>query len=203
MRRWFTFLAVISALLASAFTTLGVGPRQEDVPPRPFFPDFISGTISVQGSPAPAGAQLVACIDDCATVFKSQPVQVEPGGVYSLLEVNPTDERVIGHTLSFYLVSEFGRIEATEKRNYQGDFGLCQGQIGVCYTADLTFEDPLPAPTPTPTMPPTPTITPTASLPVAGDPAVTAIPRLALIVGTVAVAAGITLLLLARRRARY
>jgi hypothetical protein len=184
---------------------MGVAPQQGERPPQPLFPDFFSGGVKVQGAPAPAGLTLVACIDDCAAVFQSQPVLVEAGGRYSKLEVNPTDEALIGNTISFYLVNAFGRIKAAETRKFVGVYDS--------YTVDLTFREPLPVPTPTPTLTPIPTPTPvptptpiptptpTASLPVPGDPGVTTIPRVALAAGAAAVFVGGLLLLLARRRA--
>ena len=194
VRREVTFLVVACALVASALGTLAAVPRQDERPPQPFLPDFFSGTVLLQGSPPPAGTQLIACVDSCVSGFESEPVRLQPGGKYDLLEVKPSDEALIGRLISFYLVNEFGRIKATETRGYVGVFNY--------YTINLTFNDPLPVPTPTPTLTPIPTLTPTASLPVPGDPGVTAIPRLALIVGAAAVAAGVDLVLLARRQAR-
>tara|TARA_B100000315_G_scaffold87024_1_gene79823 strand:- start:90 stop:674 length:585 start_codon:yes stop_codon:yes gene_type:complete len=192
VRRQTGFLATLSVLLLSVSATLGAVPAQGERPPQPFFEDFLSGRVSLQGSPAPAGEQLIACINDCATGFASQPVKVGPEGSYIGLEVNPSDEGLIGQAVTFYLVNDFGRIKAVETWTFVGIFNF--------YTVDLTFTDPLPVPTPTPTVSPAPTVTPTASLPVPGDPAVTAIPRLALIIGAIAVVSGLALLLLARRR---
>jgi hypothetical protein len=193
VRRNTGFLATISVLLISALATVGAVPGQGERPPQPFFQDFFSGQISLQGSPAPAGIRLIACVDDCATGFESQPVEVAPAGSYSGLEVNPSEEDLIGQTVRFYLVNDYGRIEAVETWTFVGVFDF--------YTLDLTFTGPLPMPTPTPTLVPTPTVTPTASLPVPGDPRVTAIPKLALIIGAIAVVGGGTLLLMARRQA--
>ncbi len=193
VRRHTGFLATISIILVSILATVGAVPEQGERPPQPFFQDFFSGRISLQGAPAPAGKQLVACIDDCATGFESQPVDVEPAGSYTGLEVNPAEENLIGRTVRFYLVNDFGRIEAAEIWTFVGAFDF--------YNLDLTFTDPLPMPTPTPTVVPTPTVTPTASLPVPGDPRVTAIPKLALIVGAIAVVSGAALLLIVRRQA--
>ena len=192
MRRKICFLATTLALFTSALITLGAVPGQGERPPQPFFQDFFSGKVTLQGTPAPAGTQLIACVDDCATGFESQPVQVEPGGSYSMLEVNPSDETLIGRPVSFYLTNEFGRIAAVETRSFVGVFDF--------YSVDLTFNQGMPVPPPTPTATPIPTATPTASLPVTGDPRVPAISRLALIIGSAAVAAGTGLLLLARRR---
>ena len=205
MRRKTTFLAIVCSLVIGAFAAMGLVPQQGERPPQPFFQDFFAGGITVQGAPAPAGLTLVACIDDCAAVFQSQPVQVEAGGRYSKLEVNPRDQALIGHAVSFYLVNQFGRIKAAETRSFIGVFDF--------YTVNLTFRQPLPVPTPTPTLTPIPTptptptptpiptLTPTASLPVPGDPGVTTIPRVALAAGAAAVFVGGLLLLLARRRA--
>ena len=193
MRREVTFLVLFCALAMSTFSTLGVVLAQDERPPQPFFQDFFSGRVSLQGTPPPAGTQLLACVDSCVTGFESQPVRVDPEGEFSFLEVNPSDEILIGRLVSFYLVNEFGRIMAAETRGFVGVFDF--------YTVNLTFKDPMPVPTPTPTITPIPTLTPTAVLPVPGDRGVTAIPRLALIVGAAAVAAGAGLILLARRRA--
>ena len=188
--RWeVTFLLVAFAVMAIA--TVGAVPQQGERPPQPFFQDFYSGTVTLQGAPAPAGTKLIGCVLDCVTGFESNAVELQAGGRYELLEVNPSDEALIGRPVSFYLVNEFGRIKAQESARFIGVFDF--------YAADLTFNDPLPVPTPIPTVTPTMRPTPTAILPVPGDPAITAIPRLALIIGAAAVAAGAGLILLTRR----
>ncbi len=67
------------------------------------------------------------------------------------------------------------------------------GVLVLAVTAGVACGEPSPAPTPT--------LTPTAALPSPGDPVVTVIPRLALVAGAAAVAAGVFLLYFARRRA--
>ena len=194
MRREFGFLVALCALAVILLTTVAAVPAQGERPPQPFFQDFFSGEVTLQGVPAQAGAQLIACVSDCLTGFQSKPVTIERGGIYTLLEVNPEDQSLIGLPVSFYLVNEFGRIQAEETREFVGIFNF--------YKLNLTFNDPLRVPAPTPTLRPSATLTPTAVLPVPGDTTVTAIPRLALIVGAGAVAAGSVLILLARRRAQ-
>ena len=184
-----TFLLGMAAIILSALAAV---PGQGERPPQPLFEDFFSGSVSLQGSPAPAGSQLIACIVDCATGFESQPVRIGPGGRYDRLELNPSDEALIGRTVNFYLVNQYGRIKAVETTSFVGVFDF--------YSLDLTFNQPLPVPTPTPTVTPIPTVTPTASLPVPGDPSLTAIPRLALIIGAVTLAGGTGLILIAHRR---
>ena len=190
-----TFLAAIAALTIVLAGAIGAGPRQEGSPPQPFIPEIYSGRVVVQGAPAPAGTELIACIDDCEGVYQSAPVRIAESGNYTLLEVDPEDERLLNRTVSFYLINDFGRIQALESTKFTGSLtNICLDRKGTCRTQDLSFADPMPEPTPIPT------VTPTASLPVAGDPGVTAIPKLALAIGAAAAAAGILLLLVMRRR---
>ena len=208
MRRALTLLLMCLALGLGSLAALGAAPQQErpprppgeERPPQPFFQDFYSGQASVQGQPAPEGALLVACVGGCVSGFQTPAVAIAEGGQYSVLEVNPGHESFIGGEITFFLVNELGFVQAEETRVFVGIFDF--------YTQDLTFSGlpaapaapPEPTPTPTPTATPVPPPTPTAALPAPGDPGVTAIPRLALIVGVAAVAGGAGLLLLARRR---
>ena len=190
--RKITFLIGTAALILSTLSTVAAVPGQGERPPQPLFEDFFSGSVSLQGSPAAGGTQLIACIINCVTGFESQPVRIGPGGRYEGLELNPSDETLIGRVVSFYLVNQYGIIKAVETTDFVGVFDF--------YTLDLTFDQPLPVPTPAPTATPIPTVTPTASLPVPGDPSITAIPRLALIIGAATVVGGTGLIILARRR---
>ena len=192
MRKVSTNLILILALTAFAVSVIGAGPGQIERPPQPFFQDFFSGSVTVQGSPAPAGTLLIACIDDCQDVFESEPYSLKADGTFDQLEVNPKSEDLVGHTITFYLVNTFGRIKAMEERPYIAVFDF--------YVQDLTFDDPMPAPSPTPAPEPTPVPTPTASLPIAGDPAVTRFPKIALFIGSIAVVMGGLLLFAARRK---
>lgn len=178
------------ALLVAVFALLGAGHNQIERPPQPFFQDFFSGSVAVQGSAPAAGTLLIACIDDCDTVFESEPYTLNADGTYDQLEVDPKSEGLVGHTITFYLVNEFGRIKALEERPYIGVFDF--------YVQDLTFDTPLPLPSPTPSPMPTPAPTPTASLPIAGDPSVTQLPKIALLTGSIAVVVGALLLVAAR-----
>ena len=193
MRRSFTTFFLMAFLLLFAFVSLGAGPNQDERPPQPFFQDFFSGSVLLQGSAPPEGTLLIACIDDCGTVFQSASYSLKADGRFDQLEVNPSSEALLGHTIYFYLINEHGRIRAEETRPYIGVFDF--------YVQDLTFVEPLPTPAPDPTPEPTPIPTPTASLPIAGDPAVAQVPKLALMAGAAAVVAGAGLLLAARRKA--
>ena len=187
-------LAALTIVLAGA---LGAGPRQDEGPPQPFLPEFYSGQVLVQGMSAPPGSELIACIDDCEGVYRSVPVMIAESGNYTFLEVNPEDQGLLNRTVYFYLINQFGRIQALETGKFTGiTTNICPDRKGNCRTLDLSFADPIPVPTPTPT------VTPTASLPVPGDPGVTAIPKLAMPLGVAAAAAGILLLLVVRRRVR-
>ena len=144
--RWeATFLLLAFAVIAIA--TVGAAPQQGERPPQPFFQDFYSGTVTLQGAPAPAGTKLIGCVLDCVTGFESKAVELQAGGTYELLEVNPLDEALIGLPVRFYLVNDFGRIIAQETTAFIGVFDF--------YVLDLTFNDRLPVPTPIPTATPT------------------------------------------------
>ena len=185
VRREFPFLALALALNFAMLVTLAASPHQ-DKPPQPFGPDAFSGRAVVQSGSPPLGMKLFACIDDCL-IYKSEVVGIQEGGSYSRLVVNPTDRSLVGHSIHFYLANDFGRIQALEAVDFAGATDN--------FTLDLNFSDTIPVPTPRPT------VTPTASLPVAGDVTVTAIPRMALIVGAIAVVLGMGILMAARRRA--
>ena len=199
--RWFAgSLVSIVGLLVVALTLLGTSPNQAERPPQPFFQDFFSGSVLLQGSPAPGGSLLIACIDACESGFESVPYRLKADGSFDQLEVNPESEDFIGHLITFYLINEFGRIRALETRPYIGVFDF--------YVQDLTFVDPMPVPpvpppeptaTPIPTPSPTPKPTPTASLPVAGDPAVARLPKLVLVAGALVAVLGGSLMVLTRR----
>jgi len=191
VQRIFSGVLFFQVLLVG-FGLLGAAPNQIDRPPQPFFQDFFSGKVMLQGSPPPVGTLLIACIDDCDSGFQSKPYALQAGGSFDQLEVDPKSERLIGHPITFYLSNDFGRITAMEVRPYIGVFDF--------YVQDLTFNDSMPLPSPTPLPEPTPQPTPTASLPIAGDPSVTKLPKIALATGGVAVVVGSVLLLAARRR---
>jgi len=178
-------------LVVAAFASLGAGPNQAERPPQPFFQDFFSGSVLLQGFPPPDSTLLIACIDGCETGFESKPYKLASDGTFDQLEVNPISEDLVGHIITFYLVNDFGRIRAVESRPYIGVFDF--------YVQDLTFVDPMPSPQPTPQPNSTPRPTPTASLPVAGDPAVAQLPKMALVAGSIAVLLGSGLLVAVRR----
>ncbi len=210
MRRFPAIILVSAVLLFAAFAVLGAGPYQAERPPQPFFQDFFSGTVLLEGSPPPEGTLLIACIDDCEDGFESPAYPLKADGSFTQLEVKPLNEELVGHTITFYLENEFGRIQALESRPYIGVFDF--------YVQDLTFVDPmptpeptplprptpLPGPTPLPELPelpePTPRPTPIALLPVAGDPSVAQLPKIALMAGGAAVVTGAGLLVVARRK---
>ncbi len=80
-------LAVAVAFLAS-LALVGVGPQQSELPPQPFFADYFSGVVRLQGSPAPTGTQLVACVADCET-FQTKPVLLTGGNALAAATASP------------------------------------------------------------------------------------------------------------------
>jgi hypothetical protein len=194
VERLFGIIPWAIGLSVVAFAWLGVGPQQAERPPQPFFQDFFSGSVLLQGSPPPEGTLLIACIDGCDNGFESAAYNLDADGTFDQLEVDPDNEDLVGHLISFYLENEFGRIQAVETRPYIGVFDF--------YVQNLTFVDPMPIPRPTPLPnPPTPTLrpTPTASLPIAGDPSVALLPKIAVVTGIVISLVGGSMVLVARR----
>ena len=221
MLKWAVWpLAILAAMLMLTLMAAVPGQEQDKRPLQPLLQDYYSGAVTVQGSPAPAGVQLVACVDDCGT-YQTEAVVVGEAGRYSSLVIEPTDRRMIGRDVTFHIINEHGSIQADEIREFYGVYDL--------YTQDLTFSSPLPAPptptpiptaTPVPTPTPVPTATPeptptatpeptptpqptpTAILPVTGDTTVTRIPPLAIVGGIALALFGGALLYVAARRAR-
>ena len=171
-------LAAVLVLLA-CLALVGAGPRQSEVPPQPFYADYFSGLVWLQGSPAPVGTQLVACVADCET-FQSKPVLLTDGGAFHLLEVNPPSRFLRGDLISFYLVNAHGRIQAAESVLFEGEYAISRLNISV--------DQPLPTSLPPPL------------LPQVGDPVLPILPRAALALGTVLLAGGLAFLMMNRRR---
>lgn len=172
-------LILLMAAGVAGLSSLAAGPAQ-GVPPRPFLPDYFFGTVLVQGAPPPAGTQLMACIDDCDTVYAGTPVSLGELGTFRGLAVGPKDQGLIDHTVRFYLVNEYGRIPSAESATFAGALELRR--------INLTFHRPLSslsvAPTP----------------PAVGDSMVPVLPKVALALGGAMALAGVSLLLVARRR---
>ena len=172
-------IGVVAVVFLASLALVGAGPRQSELPPQPFFADYFSGVVRLQGSAAPAGTQLVACVADCET-FQSKPVLLTRGGAFQLLEVNPSNRFLRGDPISFYLVNAHGRIQAAESALFEGAYAIA--------TLTLSFDQPLPTPLPPPL------------LPQVGDPVLPFLPRASLALGTVMLAGGLALLILNRRR---
>ena len=218
MRKWVVWpLAIMAAMLMLAITAAMPSQEQDKRPLQPLLQDYYSGGVTILDVAVPAGIQLVACVDSCAT-YQTDAVTIAEAGAYTGLVIEPSDRRMIGRDVTFHIVNEHGSIQASQTREFYGVYDL--------YSLDLTFNEPLPrAPTPTPEptatpeptpaptatpVPPTatpeptpiPEPTPTAILPVTGDTAVTRIPPLAIVGGIVLVLGGAALLYAAARRVR-
>ena len=194
MKRLFKLMLAV-VLVAGIFGWLAAAPHQAERPPQPFFQDFFSGAVRVQGQVPPDGSFLIACIDDCGSGFESEPYRLKTDGSFDQLEVNPNNEDLVGHLITFYLVNDFGRIQAVETRPYIGVFDF--------YVQDLTFVDGIPVakPTAVPATPkPTGKPTPVAALPVAGEPVVAHVPRITITAGLIVAFTGAGLMMVARRR---
>ena len=113
------------------------GSPNQGLPP---FPILYSGTVFIQGEEAPEGLSLVACVLDCATGWESQAVMTLLGGEYNDLVVSPPDKSFLMEVITFWIVNEFGRIQATETLEYEPD------PRELAPILDLHFADPVPTP---------------------------------------------------------
>ena len=178
------------------FAILAAVPEQDQGPPP--FPMIFSGTVSIQGEEAPEGLALVACVQDCAS-YETVEVITRPGGKYSILIIGPPNAAYLEKEISFWIVTEHGRIRATQTATYRPTIENLTPRL------DLDFTDPVPVPpepTPTPTPPPTPTPLPTPVLPIPGDTAVPDLSLIVLLAGIVILVAGGAVLFLVRHRRR-
>ena len=58
-----------------------------------------SGDALIQGAPAPQGATLVACVQNCG-VWESDPIEIQPEGEYRVLVVGGP-EALLGQRITF------------------------------------------------------------------------------------------------------
>ena len=182
MRRTPITLALVLATALVALLTLGAG---QSIPP---FPVTYSGDITVEGDPVRDGLSLVACVDGCDN-YESGEIQTA-GSAYRGLVVGPPSEDFVNKQVTFWLVTEEGRVEAEEKPTFAPTLA------DLTPTLDLTFTEPVPEPAATPV----PTPAPTPVLPIPGDPTLTQLPVLALAAGALALVAGASALFVAGRR---
>ena len=148
-----TFWVVVTAVAAVGLTvglvfavqTSNSVPAQDPPPP----PVVYSGTISIEGEPAPEGLLLAACVRGCDSGWQSsedkgEAVRTGEDGTYEGLIVAPPDDSFVGEETTFWMVSDFGRIQANEIIPFSSGIPLAR-------TLDLTFDEPVPSPqSPTP-----------------------------------------------------
>ena len=97
VRRFPAIFLLTAGLLFAAFAVLGAGPNQAERPPQPFFQDFFSGAVLLQGSPPPEVTLLIACIDGCDNGFESAPYALRADGTFDQLEVKPGSEDLVAN----------------------------------------------------------------------------------------------------------
>lgn len=137
----------------------------------------------------------MACVQNCG-VWESDPIEIQPEGEYRVLVVGGP-EALLGQRITFWIVNDFGRIQARETAVFEEPANA----DALTQTLNLSFDDPLPSAPPTPTITPTPQPTPVPPIP--GDPSVSNLSRIALIAGIVAVVVGGVLLFVVRRRRAF
>jgi len=195
-----TILTAVACLMV-ALSVFGAVPRQE-VPP---FAVVYSGSVTIEGEPAPEGLLIMACVAGCDTGWETseeegQAVKTSAESTYFVI-IGPPDVSFLDEEITFWIVTDFGeRIKAVETEIYDPN----NPNKDISRTLDLTFDEPLPvAPTATPPPTVTSTVAPTATLvlPIPGDAGVPALFRWAMIAGAAALAVGgVTFFWFHRRR---
>jgi len=181
VRRIIHLMSILLLLVAGSLAMIGAVPRQGGVPPQPYNADYFSGRVYLGSELAPAGTQMLACVDTCE-VFETETVNLNADGTYNLLAIHPQDQSLRGRPISFYLMNQHGRIKATEIAYFEGGFNAVD--------LDLSFEGPLPLPPVAPELPPV------------GDPIVPHIPMAALGLGLLSLVAGLVLLVIRGKQVR-
>lgn len=115
---------------------LGASPRQESVPPQPFYADFYSGTVSIDDLIGDGNVNLFACVLNCER-FQTDSILINLNeGSYTGLKISPTDKKLLYQEVTFYLDNGVGMVKAEETSLMEGAF--------IRKIVDLTFEGPFP-----------------------------------------------------------
>jgi len=133
-----TLVRIFILMLSSWVTVIGMGamPKQESVPPQPFYADFYSGRVTVTDEWPNTGVKLYACVLDCSR-FRTEMVEVDvKSGLYEGLKIDPSDKRLLYQEVTFHLDNGVGSVKALETSSMEGAF--------IRKIVDLTFEAPVP-----------------------------------------------------------
>jgi len=129
---------IVILMLSSCVAVIGMGamPKQESVPPQPFYADFYSGRVTVTDEWPNTGVKLYACVLDCSR-FRTEMVEVDvKSGLYEGLKIDPSDKRLLYQEVTFYLDNGLGSVKASETSSMEGAF--------IRKIVDLTFDGPVP-----------------------------------------------------------
>jgi len=133
-----TWIRGFILILSSCVAAIGMGamPKQESVPPQPFYADFYSGRVGVTDEWPEVGVKLYACVLDCSR-FRTEMVGVDvKSGWYEGLKIDPSDKRLLYQEVTFYLDNGLGSVKAPETSVMEGAF--------IRKIVDLTFDGPAP-----------------------------------------------------------
>ena len=138
MKNTTTWVRIFILMLSSCVAVIGMGamPKQESVPPQPFYADFYSGRVTVTDEWPNTGVKLYACVLDCSR-FRTEMVEVDvKSGLYEGLKIDPSDKRLLYQEVTFYLDNGLGSVKASETSSMEGAF--------IRKIVDLTFDGPVP-----------------------------------------------------------
>ena len=131
--------------LSASIFCMGASPKQESVPPQPFYADFYSGQLTVTEKWPSEGIRIYACVLDCDR-FKTTESEINVNsGKYSDLKIAPTDRKLLYQEVTFYISNGIGSVKANETSLMEGAF--------IRKEVNLTFAAPPPMEIQEPTLP--------------------------------------------------
>ena len=83
-------LAILAAMLMLGIAAAVPGQEQDKRPLQPLLQDYYSGTATILDIPVPAGIQIVACVDCCAT-YQTDAASGGRAAPTPALIIEPTD----------------------------------------------------------------------------------------------------------------
>ena len=109
-----------------------------EMPAVPTFPNIFSGQVFLGSDPAAPRSQVLACVDGCASGWESFPISVGEDGAYQTLIVQPPSRESYGKDITFFILTDDGRVQADEMSAFSGDVA------NLSRTIDLHFPTPSP-----------------------------------------------------------
>ena len=102
--RYRTLWGVLGLVYVVTLMGLVAAAPAQGLPPNP---DILSGTVFLDGNPAPGGLVILACVEDdeCEPEYRGQTVITGAAGRYIALVVQQPANSDIGKKVSFFILN--------------------------------------------------------------------------------------------------